>query len=98
MARRSKQMNGWLTLPGGEFRVEEDSMSVKKVQIGQLWKKNDTPDTYLVTRVYMEALSTIAVLRKSGSEGEDLIRVKVERTIDGQTLTGFVAAVDDGSM
>jgi hypothetical protein len=73
-------------------------MSVKKVQIGQLWKKTDTPDTYLVTRVYMEALSTIAVLRKSGSEGEDLIRVKVERTTDGQTLTGFVAAVDDGSM
>ena len=98
MASRSKQTKGWLTLLRREFTVEEDSMSVKKVQIGQLWKKNDTPDTYLVTRVYMEALSTIAVLRKSGSEGEDLIRVKVERTKEGQTLTGFVAAVDDGSM
>ena len=67
-------------------------MAVARIQTGQLWKKNGTPDTYLVTRVYMEALSTIAVLRKSGSEGEALVRVRVERTPEGQTIPGFSPA------
>ena len=34
-------------------------MSVKRIQIGQLWKKEGTGDTYLVTRVYTEALTTL---------------------------------------
>jgi hypothetical protein len=69
--------------------------SVSKIQIGQLWKKDGTNDTYLVTRVYTEVLSTMATLRKSGSETEALVRVKVERTPDGQTLTGFSPAQED---
>ncbi len=73
-------------------------MSVKKIQIGQLWKKDGTGDVFLVTRVYGEALSTIAVLRKSGAEEESLVRVKVERTARGQNLPGFVPAVDDDSV
>jgi len=73
-------------------------MSARKIQIGQLWKKLDTGDTYLVTRVYTEALSTMAVLRKSGAEEQQLIRVKVERTPQGQNLTGFVPAVEDDSV
>ncbi|HEY2460171.1 MAG TPA: hypothetical protein VGI16_05170 [Candidatus Acidoferrum sp.] len=67
-------------------------MSVSKIQIGQLWKKEDSGDTYLVTRVYTEALSTMAILRKSGAEDEALVRVRVERTTDGQTLPGFSPA------
>ncbi len=73
-------------------------MGVRKIQIGQLWKKNETGDTYLVTRVYTEALSTIMELRKSGAEEQNLVRVKVERTKDGQGLPGFVPAVEDDSM
>jgi hypothetical protein len=37
------------------------------------------------------------VLRKSGSEGEDLVRVKADRTPEGQGLPGFVPAVEDDS-
>jgi hypothetical protein len=70
-------------------------MPVPKIQIGQLWKKDGTGDTYLVTRVYTEALSTIAVLRKSGSEGEALIRVRVERAGGGLNLVGFSPAQED---
>jgi hypothetical protein len=70
-------------------------MGISKIQIGQLWKKDGTGDTYLVTRVYTEALSTVAVLRKSGSESEALIRVRVERTPTGQTLSGFSPAQED---
>ena len=43
-------------------------MSVSKIQIGQLWRKDGTADTYLVTRLYSEALSTMVILRKSGAE------------------------------
>ncbi|HEY2121514.1 MAG TPA: hypothetical protein VGH37_20200 [Candidatus Acidoferrum sp.] len=73
-------------------------MSVRKIQIGQLWKKEDSGDIFLVTRVYSEALSTIVVLRKSGAEEENVTRVKAERTAKGQNLPGFVPAVDDDSM
>jgi hypothetical protein len=70
-------------------------MSVKKIQIGQLWKKDGSGEVFLVTRVYSEALSTIVVLRKSGAEDESLVRVKAERTANGQNLPGYVPAVDD---
>jgi len=72
--------------------VEGMANSVSKIQIGQLWKKNGTNDTYLVTGIYSEVLSTLATLRKSGSETEALVRVKVERTAEGQTLVGFSPA------
>lgn len=68
--------------------------SVPKIQIGQLWKKADTGDIFLVTRIYSEALSTMVVLRKSGSESETLIRVKADRTAQGQNLPGFTPAQD----
>ena len=84
-----------LTLFGEDNRVGMMATSVSKIQIGQLWKKDGTGDTYLVTRVYSEALSTMATLRKSGSETEALVRVKVERTADGQTLVGFSPAQED---
>ena len=70
-------------------------MAIVKIQIGQLWKKNDSGEIYLVTRVYSEALSTVAILRKSGSEAEAQIRVKVERTSNGQGLVGFSPAQED---
>jgi hypothetical protein len=54
-----------------------------------LWTKNGTNDTYLVTRLYTEALTTIAVLRRSGAEKEALVRVRIERNASGQTLPGF---------
>jgi hypothetical protein len=84
-----------LTLPLTASKVKVYTMPVPKIQIGQLWKKDGTGDTYLVTRVYTEALSTIAVLRKSGAEGEALTRVRVERTGGGLMLTGFSPAQED---
>ena len=68
---------------------------VAKIQIGQLWKKNGTRDIYLVTRLYTEALSTMVVMRKSGAEGEALIRVRVERTPGGQNIPGFTPAQEE---
>jgi hypothetical protein len=70
-------------------------MGVSKIQIGQLWKKDGTGDTYLVTRVYPEALNTMVVLRKSGAENEALVRVRVERTPTGQSIPGFKPAQEE---
>jgi hypothetical protein len=70
-------------------------MGVSKLQIGQLWKKLDTGDIYLVTRLYSEALNTMVILRKSGSESEATTRVRVERTPTGQNIPGFSPAQED---
>jgi len=72
-------------------------MSVSKIQIGQLWRKDGTNDIYLVTRLYSEALHTMVILRKSGAEGEAQIRVKVERAGSGQRIPGFSPAQEDES-
>ncbi len=70
-------------------------MSVSKIQIGQLWKKNGTRDIYLVTRLYSEALNTMVILRKSGAEDQAQIRVRIERNAEGQTIPGFSPALGE---
>lgn len=72
-------------------------MSLMKIQVGQLWKKDGTGDIYLVTRLYSEALNTMVVLRKSGAEREAQIRVRVERSSKGQTIQGFSPAQEEES-
>jgi hypothetical protein len=61
----------------------------RKVQVGQVWKKEGAGDTFLVTKVYNEALATFAVLRKTGAETEPPIRVKVSNAGASQSLPGF---------
>lgn len=64
-------------------------MPVKKIQVGQVWKKDDSGDTFLITKVYNEALTTFAVLRKTGSEDEPPIRIKVSKAGATANLPGF---------
>jgi hypothetical protein len=63
-----------------------------RIRIGQVWKKVGTEETFLVTKLYNEALSTIAVLRPTGAATESMIRVRVERRGDGQSLPGYTMA------
>jgi hypothetical protein len=74
------------------------TMSKRKIQIGQLWKNLESGDTFLVTRVYNEALSTMVILRKSGAEEGNQLRLKVERTPEGQGIPGFAPAMEDDSL
>ncbi|HEX2713783.1 MAG TPA: hypothetical protein VHM88_16420 [Candidatus Acidoferrales bacterium] len=67
-------------------------MPVRRIQIGQMWRKTETGQTYLVTKLYTEALASYALLRKAGAESEPLLRVKVERIGDAQNLPGFTFA------
>jgi hypothetical protein len=65
------------------------------IRIGQVWKKNGTEETFLVTKLYNEALSTIAVLRPTGAATESMIRVRVERRGDTQALPGYSMAQEN---
>ena len=67
-------------------------MAVKKILLGQVWKKDDSNDTYLVTKLYNEVFSTFAMLRKVG--GEEVLRVKVEKQGDSSLLRGFTYTQD----
>lgn len=64
-------------------------VQVRRIRVGQQWTKDETGETYLVTKLYNEALHTVAVLRKAGAETEALLRVKIQSLGDGQTLPGF---------
>lgn len=64
-------------------------MGLKKIQVGQVWKKDDTGDSYLVTKVYNEALATFAVLRKAGSESDAPLRIRVANAGQSPGLPGF---------
>ena len=67
-------------------------MAVPSIQLGQLWKLNETGDTWLVTKVYSEVFTSYAVLRKVGGGDADVRRVKVERGASGISLSGFTFA------
>jgi hypothetical protein len=67
-------------------------MAAQRIQIGQVWKKADTGETFLVTKLYEEALTTIAVLRPTNAATESMIRVRVERRGGSQGLPGFSMA------
>ena len=63
-------------------------MPVPSIQLGQLWKLNETGDTWLVTKTYAEAFSSYAMLRKVGGAEGEVRRVKVEKS----ALPGFTFA------
>jgi hypothetical protein len=70
----------------------------QNIRIGQVWKKVGTEETFLVTKLYNEALSTIAVLRPTGAATESMIRVRVERRGGNQTLPGYSMAQGNDGM
>jgi hypothetical protein len=61
----------------------------RKIQVGQVWKRDESGESFLVTKIYNEALTTFAVLRKAGAETEPPIRLKVTHGSAGVTLPGF---------
>jgi len=64
-------------------------VAVSRILAGQLWKLNESGDTWLVTKIYSEAFSSYAMLRKVGGTDADVRRVKVDKSHDGVTLPGY---------
>ena len=67
-------------------------MAVASIQLGQLWRLDETGDYWLVTKLYSEVFASYAVLRKVGGSDPDVRRVKVEKSAEGVALPGFVFA------
>ncbi len=72
-------------------------MPVAAIQLGQLWRLNETGDSWLVTKVYSEVFASYAVLRKVGGAEADVRRVKVEKSAAGASLPGFTFSQEEGS-
>jgi hypothetical protein len=69
----------------------------RKIQVGQVWKKDGSGENYLVTKIYNEALATFAVLRKAGAEFEPPLRIKVTRAGQAVALPGFTFTQESDS-
>ena len=54
-----------------------------------MWKSDATGDSFLVTKMYSEGLSSFAVLRKAGSESDPPVRVKVTHASGSANLPGY---------
>jgi hypothetical protein len=66
-------------------------MSVKSIQMGQVWRKDDSGQDYLVTKVYNEVFSQFAVLRPAEVTAPDAptVKVKIAKSAGGVGLPGF---------
>ena len=66
-------------------------MAVKSIQLGQVWRNDESGQDYLVTKVYSEVFSQFAVLRPAEVTAPDAptVRVKVTKNNDGAGLPGF---------
>ena len=64
-------------------------MAVAKIQPGQVWRPEGTEENWLVTKVYSEAFTSYAMLRKVGGGDNDVRRLKILKTANGIALPGF---------
>jgi hypothetical protein len=66
-------------------------LAVKSVKLGQVWRKDEDGNDYLVTKVYSEVFTQYAVLRPAAVTAPDAptVRVKVAKGADGISLPGF---------
>ncbi|HKW19154.1 MAG TPA: hypothetical protein VJO35_16730 [Terriglobales bacterium] len=71
-------------------------MAVKSIQLGQVWRKNENGQDYLVTKVYSEVFTQYAVLRPAEVTAPDAptVRVKVAKAASGAALPGFTFTQD----
>lgn len=66
-------------------------MAVKNIQIGQVWRQDQSGQDFLITKVYSEVFTQYAVLRPAEVTAPDAptVRVKVAKSAEGVSLPGF---------
>ena len=66
-------------------------MSVKSIQLGQVWRNDADGKNYLVTKVYSEVFTQYAMLRPASADAAstDTVRVKVQKSSDSASLPGY---------
>ena len=71
-------------------------MAVNSIQLGQVWRKDENGQDYLVTKLYNEVFTQYAVLRPAEVNAPDAptVRVKVAKSDGGAALPGFTFTQD----
>jgi hypothetical protein len=71
-------------------------MPVKSIQLGQVWRNDQSGQTYLVTKLYNEVFAQYAMLREASANAAnaDTVRVKVQKATEGATLPGYTYTQD----
>ncbi|MGH9581269.1 MAG: hypothetical protein ACRD2R_09750 [Terriglobales bacterium] len=66
-------------------------MAIKSIQLGQVWRHNQTGQNFLVTKLYSEVFTQYAMLRHADATAasSDTVRVKVEKSSEGANLPGY---------
>ena len=66
-------------------------MAVKSIQLGQVWRNDESGKDFLVTKLYNEVFTQYAVLRPAEVTAPEapMVRVKVAKSAAGATLPGF---------
>jgi hypothetical protein len=66
-------------------------VSVKSIQLGQVWRNDTDGQDYLVTKTYNEVFTQFAVLRPAGLSAPDVptVKVKVSKSPGGASLPGY---------
>jgi hypothetical protein len=71
-------------------------MAVKAIQLGQVWRNDETGQNFLVTKIYSELFTEYVMLRHADSTAAtaETVRVKVQKTGAGATLPGYTFTQD----
>lgn len=71
-------------------------MAVKAIQLGQVWRNDESGNNFLVTKVYSELFTQYAMLRPADvtAPNAETIRVKVSKSAEGVTLPGYTFTQD----
>jgi hypothetical protein len=71
-------------------------MSVKSVQLGQVWRHEASGKLYLVTKLYREVFAEFAMLREANVSplDNDTTRVRISKSAEGASLPGYIFTQD----
>jgi hypothetical protein len=71
-------------------------LAVKSIQLGQVWRQDESGQDYLVTKVYSEVFSQFAILRLAEATAPDAptVRVKITKGAEGASLPGYTFTQD----
>jgi uncharacterized protein (DUF736 family) len=66
-------------------------LAVKSIQLGQVWRNDESGRDFLVTKVYNEVFTQYAILRPAEVSAPDAPtqRVKVTKSDQGVSLPGY---------
>ena len=69
----------------------ESTMGVKTIRLGQVWRRDENGQNYLVTRVFNEVFAQYAVMRPAELNAPDAptVKVKIAKEGDGWDLPGY---------